>query len=308
MYDRWPCIVVLTALLIGACGNGGDGTDTATNVAPATESTTAPTAVPPTPAPPPATPTPAPSPTPEPTTSAGEKVACTSAPIESGAVTLSGERCAPGATDVGPRPAVVVLNGCGGYEADSDITAAIVRALAERGVIGLRIDYLAAEPAPADTYCDAGAVIGAAQPLLQAVVDGVVHLRADPDVDPERIGAAGYSLGALAAMAAQLGGAGLTTVTPLDLTAVALLSYPDQLPTVSIAAGEGRVPPLFLMTGEDDSTAPPEDAQALVDAATVGGVPTELLLVPGQDHPWRGDAATSAGAVIADYLARQLGA
>ena len=212
----------------------------------------------------------------------------------------------PDASFTLPRPAALVLNGCGGYESDTEITGATVRALADRGVIALRIDYLAAEPAPPDTYCNPVAVIGAVQPLLQAIVDGIAELRANPSVDPERIGTASYSLGALAVMGAELGGAGLTTVVPIGLTAAALLSYPNALPAVIDAASAGDVPPLFLMTGQDDTTAPPDGARALADAATAGGVAAQVVIVPAQGHPWREDAAIAAAGAMADYLAARL--
>ncbi len=297
-------VVLLTALALPNCGSNGDDravepTPTAT-VESALEATVEPvpepTAMP--------EPSPTLSPTPDPSAIA---VRCEPVSVSTGETTIAGERCASDEA-VPPRPAAIVLNGCGGYESDAEITDAIVRALAERDVVALRIDYLAAEPAPPDTYCEAGPVIGAAQPLLQAIVDGVATLRADPSVDPDRIGTAAYSLGAVAAMAAEIGGGGLTTVEPIELSVAALLSYPDQLPAVPAAARAGELPPLFLMTGEDDTTAPPADAAALADAATEGGTPVEVILVPGQEHPWRGEAALTAAAAIAEYLASQLGA
>jgi dienelactone hydrolase len=291
---------LLIVVTLPGCGSdGGDRAAEPTRTA-TVEATSEPTALPePTTEPPPTM-------TPTPDTSAAS-VGCEAVTVGTGETTIPGERCASDEL-VSPRPAVIVLNGCGGYESDTEITAALVRALAERGVVALRIDYLAAEPAPPDTYCEAGPVIGAAQPLLQAVVDGVATLRADPSVDPDRIGTAAYSLGAVAAMAAEIGGGGLTTVEPIGLSVAALLSYPDQLPTVPAAARAGQLPPLLLMTGEDDTTAPPSDANALADAATEGGTPVDVILVPGQEHPWRGEAALTAAAVIADYVATQLDA
>ncbi len=235
-------------------------------------------------------------------------VACAPVTVETGGTAVPGERCDPGGAFPPPRPAAIVLNGCGGYESDTEITGATVRALAERGVIALRLDYLAAAPAPPDTYCDAGAVIGAVQPLLGAIVDGIATLRADPGADPARVGTAAYSLGALAAMAVELGGAGLTDVPPADFSAAALLSYPDLLPAIPAAARDGALPPLYLMTGEDDIVAPPAGAQSLAAAAAEGGTPVELVLVPGQEHPWRGAAAIAAAAAIGDSLATLLGA
>ncbi len=297
-------LAVFLLVFLGVPGCGSDAGEPVVAPSPtvAVEPTPEPTARPePTP-----TSTPSPSPTPT-TADPAFDFTCDSTTVGTGEMTIPGERCAPG-DSLTPTPAVIVLNGCGGYESDSEITGAVVRALADRGVIALRIDYLAAEPAPPDTYCEAGPVIGAARPLLQAIIDGVATLRADPSVDPERIGTAAYSLGALAAMAAELGGAGLTSVEPAGFSVAALLSYPDQLPTIPAAARAGELPPLFLMTGEIDETAPPSGATALAEAATEGGTAVEVVIVPGQDHPWRGSAASTAATAIADFLAEHLGA
>ena len=59
-------------------------------------------------------------------------------------------------------------------------------------------------------------------------------------------------------------------------------------------AAELGTPPLFLMTGSDDATAPPRDARALAQAARRGGSTAQVVIVPGQEHPWRGDAAVQA--------------
>lgn len=329
MNARILYVLAVATLITGAC-DGDDAAETTTATGPATTDTQS--TVPATPEPPatPAAPTTTPAteaPTTMPATTAAPEttavpptvadpvpttlppelpVECETVMIETGGVTIEAERCTP-MESFTPWPAAVVLNGCGGYEADGEITAATVRALAERGIVGLRIDFLAAEPAPPDTYCEAGPVIAAVQPLLQAVVDGVATLRSDPAIDPDRIATASYSLGALAAIAADLGGAGLTTVDPIGLSAAALLSYPNQLPTIPTAAGDGALPPLFLMTGENDTIAPPADTQALADAATAGGVPVEVVIVPDQDHPWRGEAAVVAAAAMADFLFTQIG-
>ncbi len=101
---------------------------------------------------------------------------------------------------------MLVLNGCGGYEADAGITTTITRRLAELGVVALRLDYLAAKPAPAFTYCDAVVTAAAAPDLLRALAAVTASLRTDPTVDPARIGAVGYSLGGLAVGFAQIGG------------------------------------------------------------------------------------------------------
>jgi len=297
------CSVVLAGVLLAACGGGDDGAAPATTTIPP-PTTVAPTTVPVTTVPPTtAAPT-----TLAPTTTAPDEVTCTELTYPSSGMTIPGERCIPTAPATAPRPAAIVLHGCDGYADDDEITGDIVRALAGKGIVALRIDYMAAKPAPRGTYCDPIAVVGAAQPLLQAIDDGVAALRTDPGVDPTRIGAAAHSLGSLASLATHLGGGGVAQVPPASFAAAALLSYPNLLPSVLDAARTGGVPPLLLITGDIDTITPTAHAQALADAATAGGVPVDFRIWPGQDHPFRGAASDQAATDIADYLAQQLAA
>jgi dienelactone hydrolase len=231
---------------------------------------------------------------------------CSPISVATGSTQVIGERCDPGPFFSGPRPAVLVLNGCGGYDADAEIGRAIGAALNREGIVAVRIDYLGAAPAP--PTCD-DALTGlraSAEPVLRAIADTAVQLRLDPTIDPGSVGAVGYSLGALTVMSAVFGGTGLSAVEPVPLSAVALLSYPDLLPDVTAALAAGFGPPVFVMAGVADETAPPADSQAVVDAAFEGGVPVEQVVVSGQGHVWTGPTASLAASVIADELADRL--
>jgi dienelactone hydrolase len=231
---------------------------------------------------------------------------CVPISVATGSTQVVGERCDPGPFFSGPRPAVLVLNGCGGYDADAEIGRAIATALTREGIVAVRLDYLGAAPAP--PTCD-DALTGlraSAEPILGAIADTAVQLRLDPTIDPGSVGAVGYSLGALTVMSALFGGAGLSAVEPVPLSAVALLSYPDLLPDVTATLAAGFGPPVFVMAGAADESAPPAGSQAVVDAAFEGGVPVEQLVVPGQGHVWNGPAASLAASVIADELADRL--
>jgi dienelactone hydrolase len=230
-------------------------------------------------------------------------VGCTSISIPTGSTEIIGERCDPDPLFPGARPAVLVLNGCGGYLADADIGRTIARALNREGIVSVRIDYLGAAPVP--TTCDEALsdLQAAAEPILRAIADTAALLRLDPTIETGSIGAVGYSLGALTVMSAVLGGAGLSTIEAVPLSPVALLSYPDLLPEVTAGLAAGFGPALFVMSGDADASTPPADAQAVVEAALQGAVPVEQLLVGGQGHLWTGPTATLAASMIADELA-----
>ena len=229
---------------------------------------------------------------------------CVEIAVPTGSTDVVGERCDPDPLFDSPRPAALVLNGCGGYVADAALGRDIATALTREGIVAIRIDYLGA--APELDFCNLSPDVlsEAAQPILDAVADTVAVIRLDPNISS--IGAVGYSLGAVTAMSAVFGGAGLAPIEPVPFTAVALLSYPNVLPEVtdSLAAGDG--PPLFVMSGEDDDVAPPADSAAIAQAAVAGGVDVEQLLVPGQGHLWRGTTASLAATTLADELADRL--
>lgn len=197
-----------------------------------------------------------------------------------------------------------MLNGCGGYLADAEIGRDIATALTREGIVAIRIDYLGAAPDLA--FCDLplDGLREAAEPILNAVADTAAVVRLDPNISS--IGAVGYSLGALTAMSAAFGGAGLAAIEPVPFSAVALLSYPNLLPEVTDGLAAGLGPSLFVMSGGEDDLAPPADSTAVVEAALAGGVAVEQLLVPGQGHAWTGPTASLAAATLAGELADRL--
>ena len=231
---------------------------------------------------------------------------CTLISVSTGSTEIIGERCDPGPFFSGARPAVLVLSGCDGYVADAELDRALATALAREGIVAVRIDYLGAAPLPATCDDPLSGLGASAEPILSAVADTASLLRLDPTIDAGSIGAVGYSLGALTVMAAILGGAGLSSIEPVPLSPVALLSYPDLLPEIPAGLAAGFGPALFVMSGDADEVAPPTDSQAVVDAAFDGGVPVEQLVVSGQGHVWTGVAAALAASVIADELADRL--
>ncbi len=226
--------------------------------------------------------------------------------VDTGGGAVPAERCvAAGAT--GPLPAALVLNGCGGYEADAGITSLIARQLAARGVLAVRLDYLGVRPAPAFTYCDPVKVATAAPELVRGISGALATLRADPAVDPARVGAVGYSLGGLATALVQLGGGGFADIPGAGFGAIGLLS-PVVPGALADQAREGKVPPLVLVVGDADLVVGSSATTGLADAGRAGGVDVELQLVPRQGHEWLGPTADAAAATIASFVASRLAA
>ena len=231
---------------------------------------------------------------------------CVPISVPTGSSQIIGERCDPEPLFPSPRPAALVLTGCGGYAADAEIGVRIAAALAREGIVAIRLDYLGAAPTPPSCDVSPADLSETAVPILQAVADTTALLRLDPGIQADSIGAVGYSLGALTVMSAVFGGAGLAPIEPVPLSAVALLSYPNRVPEVLTALAAGFGPPLYVLSGDDDDVTPPADSTALVESALAGGVAVEQLLVAGQGHLWAGTTASLAAGLLADELGDRL--
>ncbi|TAM33183.1 MAG: alpha/beta hydrolase [Nevskiaceae bacterium] len=217
----------------------------------------------------------------------------------------------------GLRPALLLIHGGGWAQAEGRKSmAGIARGFAERGYVVVNLNYRVLPdwhfPAP-----------------LEDLRIALKALRAQADeyrVDPERIGAFGYSAGGH--LAALLGAVGESPETRLRAVVAGgapadLRRYPEQpavlnflggqlsllpervaaaSPALNIDAGD---PPVFLYHGARDELVPLADAQAYHRALLAAGVRSELYVVPGGDHA---RSATELGAMLAavEFLRREL--
>jgi acetyl esterase/lipase len=200
----------------------------------------------------------------------------------------------------GPLPAVLMIHGGGWNSGDRDQTASQSRRVAARGYVVINATYRLVP----------GAIFPA---QLQDMQQAVKWMRANATtlgIDPERIGAWGYSAGAH--LAALLGGlspgdrlydadatikAVVAGGTPADLrkfhggTLVPeflgekwredSVAFREASPAAYVTPSD---PPVFLYHGTWDSLVPLDQAtdyQAALDAA---GVPNELYLMRGLGH------------------------
>ncbi|NKF24610.1 alpha/beta hydrolase [Solimonas marina] len=200
----------------------------------------------------------------------------------------------------GPFPAVLVLYGGGWHSGDRTQLKSIAKQLARRGYVAVAGSYRLAPDHIWPTQ-------------LRDVQLDVRWMRthaAQWRIDPQRIGAWGYSAGAH--LAALLGGisardalydadarveAVVAGGTPSDLTKFPggtlvpqfiggtrdthYAQYQAASPVHYVSAGD---PPVFLYHGGFDRLVPPDhatDYRALLDAA---GVPCELMILRGRGH------------------------
>ncbi|MGD9890153.1 MAG: dienelactone hydrolase family protein [Dehalococcoidia bacterium] len=220
---------------------------------------------------------------------------CTEVTFQNGEGSIPARLCRPTPSAAPPDvryPAVLVLHGCGGPPEYRDLAESIVSA----GVVSLYVEYLAATPRPPDGFCALPEVdlLPIAPTWLAAIGDAVTFLQAQPDVDPTRIGAAVYSLGATLTLAAATD----------DPRYRALVVYSGLL-FGPLYERVDHLPPTLILHGEAGARIPVAEAYALAGA----GRTHELVVYPGGPHTWtavdRADADARAIAFLHRHLSEQ---
>jgi carboxymethylenebutenolidase len=106
------------------------------------------------------------------------------------------------------------------------------------------------------------------------VRDAVAYARGLDNVDSERIGLVGFSLGATVALAA---------AAEHDLKAAALVEMFGTLPRGS-RAGLKKLPPTLVIHGEEDTIIPVDEAYCLIGLLAARRQPCEAEVYPGVGH------------------------
>ncbi|MBI2328646.1 MAG: alpha/beta hydrolase [Chloroflexi bacterium] len=191
----------------------------------------------------------------------------THAEFPCGDISLEGELHLPQGR--GPFPGVVVCHPHPLYGGDmfNNIVMAICQLLSRHSIAAFRFNFRGVGSSGGQF----GGGIGE-QEDVRAALD---FLLATPDIDPERIGLAGYSFGASVSLAVALEE---ERVSLLALVSPALAdSGWEQL--------KGYHQAKFLIVGDADSVIPLARFQQHIKAVAV---PKQYQVVPGADHFWRG--------------------
>jgi len=213
----------------------------------------------------------------------------------------------------GPRPCLVVCHGFAGTKLGGGRRfVTFARVAATRGVSVLRFDFAGSGDSDGEL---ADLTLANQGDDIRAAVAAVADLGS---IDIDRIGLLGHCLGAVSALTAALGDRRVGRVVAwapfLDLGATlrrlvgedayALLAagepadflYNDQLFTAGpallasaadfdLARAVGALDrPLLVVHGSEDATVPLAQAERLVAAAWVAGVPAQLAVLDGAHH------------------------
>ncbi len=193
------------------------------------------------------------------------------------------------------RPALVAIHG-GSFTGGSRFSSfmlAICEAMARRGWTCVSIDYrlVGDDPVVGPDFTGLETLIALSDPTLagpiaaatEDTVAAMTWLEANAgalDIDPQRIGLAGYSAGGvLTEMTAYIADDGGATL-PVPVRATYNISGSVD-PSITVEAGEA---PMILSHGDQDTVVPVSGAFALRDAAVAAGIPHELIVLAGKGH------------------------
>jgi acetyl esterase len=214
---------------------------------------------------------------------------------------LSADVCVPKDASTA-RAAMILVHGGGFTEGSRASMRELCEQFAQRGIVGVAIDYrlLPDHPYPAPVDDANAAVAWLEQPETSARYG----------VDPARVGMLGSSAGAIitasiatepdtgiaAAVAfspvADMSPSGLTLGTPTPEAIATILAYlgctsiedcPQAAAASPLSAVSEGDAPLFLAVGSRELV-PREQVEALDAALEADGVPTELTVLPGERH------------------------
>lgn len=130
---------------------------------------------------------------------------------------------------------------------------------------------------------------------LMTVADAIGWLGQRPEVDPERIGIVGISLGAALAL----------ETASRDRRVKAIVDYFGPIPE-GLAERRPRLPPTLILHGAADPIVPVANAHGLEKLLAEMGVAHEKVIYPGQGHTLFGPAQLDAASRTSAFLDRHL--
>lgn len=207
-----------------------------------------------------------------------------------------------------PRPAVLHAHGNAGNVSVHD---AFSRFIADAGIHVLLFDYRGYGRSARTTALRRDA-------LLEDTLTALDYLRSRPDVDADRIGAYGVSLGGAFALAA-------AAARPEDIAAVCTVAAfsgwarvaGDVAPIISrLLIADGLDPeasaqrlgsmPYLVVHGTGDRIVRPYHGDRLAAAAHAAGVPVATYTAPGASHNTIFDDDPGAQRAVADFFVEHL--
>jgi carboxymethylenebutenolidase len=201
-------------------------------------------------------------------------------------------------------PAVVFLHGIGAFEPwDPDVEDSmgytINRELAEHGYATLSILYFSRTPPPPgplpNTFQGVSylALVEARPTWISSIEDGLSYMQSRPEVDPDRIGLIGYSLGGSLAL-----GLDQNRNDYASLISISGFVWNDQ-ELENLTAGDA---PTLILQAEADDMVDMGEANRIKNALEAHGIEYELIVIDEADHRWMGQEGDQGFDAILEFL------
>jgi carboxymethylenebutenolidase len=187
-------------------------------------------------------------------------------------------------------PAVIGLHGSGGGHASMAAPASL---LAEQGFAVYVLHYF---DRTGTTEIDSLQTIFRHFPVwMKTLWDAVSFVSGQPQVDPERIGLLGFSLGAYLALSA----------SAIDSRIQAVVEFFGGMPK-EMKFFTRRLCPVLILHGEQDKTVPVEEAYHLQQTLEKKQIACEMQIYPGVGHGFSGEVWRDAGLRTLTFLRKYL--
>ena len=192
----------------------------------------------------------------------------------------------------GKRPAVVVLHGSLGMTIGGPTFRDVARRLARRGFVVHVVHYF---DATGTIFASQAMMIDKFPIWLTVVADALTQLSRQPNVDPDRIGLVGYSLGGYLSL----------SLATFDDRAAAVVDYYGGLP-VPLAREVAELPPILILHGDNDRIVPLSEAKSLESLLREKNLPFEMKVYEGQGHGFIGPEAEDAAVRTVSFMERRI--
>jgi len=208
--------------------------------------------------------------------------------FQSGGKPIRLDACLPETLD-GPVPAVIALHGAGGNVSGMERYASV---LAAEGFAVYLLHYFDRTGAEA---ADLQSMKRNFPLWMKSLWDAISFIETQPQVDRERIGLLGFSLGAYLSLA----------TSAIDPRVKAVVEFFGGMPK-EMRLFMRRLCPVLILHGEADPTVPVEEAYQLQKLLENKGMAYEIKIYPGAGHGFESEIWSDAGLRSLQFLRKYL--
>jgi carboxymethylenebutenolidase len=210
--------------------------------------------------------------------------------FESGGKSIRLDSYLPNASGA-PLPAVVALHGAGGNVSGMERYASV---LASHGFAVYALHYF---DRTGTASADLQTMKRNFPSWMKTLWDAISFVAKQPQVDRERIGLLGFSLGAYLAL----------SNSTIDKRVKVVVEFFGGLPK-EMKLFMMRLCPVLILHGDADATVPVEEAYQLQKLLEKKNVPYEIKIYPGEGHEFASEIWRDAGQKSLEFLQKYLSA